>query len=414
MRRILIVGAGQAGLQLGLGLLDAGYDVTIMSARTPEEIRGGRVMSTQCIFAPNLQIERDLGLNQWEEQAPRIVSQRVALSDPPGKLAFDFVGRWDSYAQSVDQRVKMAAWLELFEERGGEVVYHGVMTSELEGLSAMYDLTIIAAGKGELVELFDRDPSRSPYDSPQRMLSCIYVHGMTPRPDYPEPHVRINALPGLGELFVIPAYTNSGPCDILFWEAVPGGPLDCWSDRPAPKEHLERTLDLARRYVPWEYERCLEAEPADERCSLVGGYTPVVRHPVARLSETSHVLGMADVVVANDPITGQGANNAVRCADIYLRAIVDRGDQPFDPQWMQQTFDAYWNYAQHVTAFTNMMLEPLPEHVQRTLATAAHNPAVAYRFAMGYNDPTDFEHWFVDPAKTDAYLASVADQDHTA
>ena len=45
-RKILIVGAGQSGLQLALGLQQYDYDVTVMSARTAEEIRAGRVMST--------------------------------------------------------------------------------------------------------------------------------------------------------------------------------------------------------------------------------------------------------------------------------------------------------------------------------------------------------------------------------
>lgn len=409
MRRILIIGSGQSGLQLALGLQSAGYEVTVMSARTPEEIRHGRVMSTQCIFYPNLQVERDLGLNLWEDQAPRIVAQRATMSDPPGELAFESVGRWESYAQSVDQRVKMAGWLELFEERGGDVVYHGVMTSDLESLTAMYDLTIVAAGKGDLVELFDRDPSRSLHDRPQRMLSCIYVHGMTPRPDYPEPHVRLNVLPGIGEQLYMPGVTNTGPCDILLWEAVPGGPFDCWSDHPNPGTHLERTLELMRQYFPWEYELTVDAVPTDARCTLVGGYTPVVRRPVARLSATAHVLGMADVVIANDPICGQGANNAVRCADAYLRSILERGDRPFDPEWMRQTFERYWDYAQHPTNLTNTMLNP-PEHVPRILATAANNPAVAHRFAHGYANPEDLQHWFFDPAKTEEYLASVADQ----
>ena len=39
MKRIAIVGAGQSGLQLGLGLLAAGYEVTMFSNRTGEDIR---------------------------------------------------------------------------------------------------------------------------------------------------------------------------------------------------------------------------------------------------------------------------------------------------------------------------------------------------------------------------------------
>jgi len=407
LRRILIVGAGQAGLQLALSLQSEGYEVTVMSARTPEEIRTGRIMSTQCIFWPQLRIERERGLNQWEDQAPRIVGQRSVVAGPPGQKALDFIGRWDDYAQSVDQRVKMSGWLELFESRGGTVVYHGVMTSDLEGLAALYDLTLIAAGKGELVELFDRDASRSPYDRPQRHLSCIYVHGMRPRPDYPEPHVRINVTPGVGELFYMPGLTNSGPCDILLWEAVPGGPFDCWSDHPAPEDHLTRTLDMMRQYAPWEYELTVGAEPTDARCVLYGGYAPTVRHPVARLSDSAAVLGMGDVVVANDPVTGQGANNAVRCAETYFRAIVEHGDRPFDTDWMQRTFDAYWEYARHPTGFTNLMLGPPPEHLLKILGTANEVEEVAYRFAYGFANPPDLENWLMDPEKAEAYLASV-------
>jgi 2-polyprenyl-6-methoxyphenol hydroxylase-like FAD-dependent oxidoreductase len=88
MRRVLIVGAGQSGLQLALTLLRAGYDVTMMSAQTPDELRGGRIKSTQCMFAPALQLEREHEINLWEDQAPKIRAQRVSLSAPPGARAF--------------------------------------------------------------------------------------------------------------------------------------------------------------------------------------------------------------------------------------------------------------------------------------------------------------------------------------
>lgn len=407
MRKILIVGAGQGGLQLALSLQAEGYDVTVMSARTPAELRSGRVMSTQGMFGPALRLERERGLNLWEEQTPKIRGIRVTLGAPPGVAALGFAGPFSEYVQSVDQRVKMAGWLELFTERGGNVIYHPVMTSDLDGLARLYELTIIAAGKGELVELFDRDPSRSPFTKPQRALACIYVHGVKPYAGDPAPHVGISVTPGIGELFTIPAYTLTGACDILFWEGVPGGPIDRFSDRPGPQAHLARTLDLMREYTPWEYERCTEAEPTDARSTLTGGYTPVVRHPVGRLSADTFVLGLGDVVVANDPICAAGANNACHCASVYFRSILDRGTKPFDPEWMQRTFDAYWEYAQHSTAWSNMMLTPLPEHAQKVLGVAAQVPEVARRFVYLFEHPEDAQHWLADPAKTEAYLASV-------
>jgi 2-polyprenyl-6-methoxyphenol hydroxylase-like FAD-dependent oxidoreductase len=65
--RVAIVGAGQSGLQLALGLLGAGHEVTVVSDRTAEEVATGRVMSSQCMFETALQTERALGLDFWSE-----------------------------------------------------------------------------------------------------------------------------------------------------------------------------------------------------------------------------------------------------------------------------------------------------------------------------------------------------------
>ncbi|MQA10322.1 MAG: FAD-binding oxidoreductase [Pseudonocardiaceae bacterium] len=409
MRKILIVGAGQSGLQLALSLRDHDYDVTVISARTPEEIRGGRVMSTQCMFHTALQYERDHGLNLWEEECVKIEGQGFSLAGPDGNRALNWFAPWNSYAQSVDQRVKMAGWLELLEERGGKVVIHGVTTADLNSLATLYDLVIVAAGKGELVQLFDRDPSRSPYNRPQRALAVSYVHGMELRPEHPDaPNVWMNIVPGVCEVLSIPGYTLSGNCDILYLSGVPGGPFDCWSDRPGPREHIRRTLELLREYVPWEYERSRNAELTDDRGTLVGGFAPVVRNPVGELPAGQPVLGIADVVVANDPVTGQGSNNASKCAESYLDSIVKRGDQPFDRNWMRAAFENYWEHAQHVTKWTNGMLQPPPPHVQEFLGAAQTHPAAAKRFAEGVNDPTDFQHFWYDPDKMADYLASLS------
>jgi hypothetical protein len=84
---------------------------------------------------------------------------------------------------------------------------------------------------------------------------------------------------------------------------------------------------------------------AHERAGFLTGHvTPMVRKPVARPGKGSGiVLGMADVVVRNDPVTGQGSNMASHCAAIYLQAILDHGSKPFDQDWMQHTFDVFWN-----------------------------------------------------------------------
>ncbi|PXY22303.1 styrene monooxygenase/indole monooxygenase family protein [Prauserella muralis] len=410
MRKILIVGSGQSGLQLALTLQAHGYDVTMMSARTPDEIRAARVMSTQCMFHDALTIERSHELNLWDDVAPAITHQGLSLAGENGERALNWAGEWPGPAQSVDQRVKMAAWLELFEQRGGRVIIHGVTTADLNGLARMYELTIVAAGKGELVQLFDRDAERSTYTRPQRALSVSYVHGARQRPERPPGSVDVwvNIIPGIGENINIPGYTLSGACDIVYLSGIPGGPFDAFGDRPGPQQQWQRHLELLREHVPWEYERFREAELTDARGTLVGGYTPVVRHPVGELPSGYPVLGMADVVVANDPVTGQGSNNAARCAQYYLEGILARGEAPFDRDWMRATFEAYWEHAQWVTKFTNRMLEPPLEHVQAILGTAQTNQTVADRFANGMNNPADLADWFFEADKAQAYLEKVA------
>ncbi len=133
-----------------------------------------------------------------------------------------------------------------------------------------------------------------------------------------------------------------------------------------------------------------------------------VRHPYAEVAPGSYVFGIGDVVVVNDPISGQGANNAAHAAGMYLKAILDHGDAPFTPQWMQQTFDAYWAHAQHSVMLTEMMLEPLPVHAQQVLGAAAQFQEIADRFAEVFPNPATIHDFLVDPAKAAAYVESVA------
>src|SRR5579863_10638933 len=133
MRNITIVGAGQSGLQLGLGLLQNGYHVRLISNRTAEDFASGKVMSSQFMFGDALQAERDLGLNDWEQQCPYTDALGVAIAGPDGNKAVDWVADLEHYARSSD-------------------------------------LVIIAGGKGDITKLFERDGSRSPFEQPQRAL----------------------------------------------------------------------------------------------------------------------------------------------------------------------------------------------------------------------------------------------------
>jgi hypothetical protein len=71
--------------------------------------------------------------------------------------------------------------------------------------------------------------------------------------------------------------------------------------------------------------------------------------------------------------------------------------------------DRYWDTAQHVVKWTNAMLGVPPEHVLNLIGAAGQLQPVADRFANGFDNPADFDNFFFDPEKTNAYLAQVSE-----
>ena len=82
MSKVTIVGAGQSGLQLGIGLVQDGHDVTLISNRTGEDFRNGRVMSSQFMFASSLDTERALGIDFWQDTCPQTEGVQFSIPHP--------------------------------------------------------------------------------------------------------------------------------------------------------------------------------------------------------------------------------------------------------------------------------------------------------------------------------------------
>ena len=406
MRKIAIVGGGQSGLQLALSLLKNNYEVTVVSSRTAEQIFNGRVTSSQFMFRDSLQNECNLGINFWEKQGPVAEGLAFTIPGPNKTRALFWEAKLDHYGQSVDQRVKISGWLKEFAERGGNLVFQDASPQDLDGYSKGHDLVLVAAGNGELTRMFERDATRSPFDKPMRALALTYVRNMVPRTSFTA--VSFNLVPGVGEYFVFPALTTTGRCEIMVFEGVPGGPMDCWNDVKTPQQHLAKSKWVLETFMPVERERCDNIELTDENGILAGRFAPTVRKPVCKLPSGNFALGMGDVVVTNDPITGQGSNTASKAAAIYMKRIAERGDKPFDAQWMQETFDIFWNYAQWVVRWTNSLLVPPAPQVLQLMGAASQIPPLARRIANGFNNPPDYAPWWFDAAKAQDVIKSLA------
>lgn len=70
------------------------------------------------------------------------------------------------------------------------------------------------------------------------MLCCLYVKDVEERTN--SQGVRANVIPGIGEYFITPGLTLTGPCEMILFEGFPGGPFDCWQDILNPAQRLEK------------------------------------------------------------------------------------------------------------------------------------------------------------------------------
>lgn len=400
-RRVAVIGAGEAGAQLALGLREEGYAVTLISERSAEQIRTGNILSSQCMFGSALAAQEDVAACADGAAGVEIGGIRFSV---PGVVA-PWEAPLERSALSIDQRVKCAEWIERFVGDGGDFRIERVGVALLEALAASYDLVVVATGKGELSQLFATDRARSPFDRPQRVTAVTYV---TPGPEETEANrIRLSVLPGVGEFFAFPGITVSGPCRMMVFEGVPGGPLDAWDDVSTPDEHLARSLELLAVHLPDEAERFVGATLTDDGATLRGRITPTVRVPVGTLASGRAVLALGDAAILNDPITGQGSNNASIAAHHYLDAIVRRGDKPFDAEWMTRTFEDYWRgWGQWSTAWTNGMLQGLRPGQVRLLEAAARVPGVAQAIVGGFDDPRTLFPWWTDESAAEQFLAA--------
>ncbi|WP_061289084.1 styrene monooxygenase/indole monooxygenase family protein [Azotobacter vinelandii] len=386
VREVTIVGAGQAGLVLAIGLRRLGHRVRLILDRPAAVIAAGRILSGQCVFAPALAAERELGLDLWSASSPRIGAIHVASrSMPPDRVTQQsFVGKLRAPAESVDQRIKFPALIDMFIQIGGCLEIMEADVACLERYALESELLVVAVGKGRLASLFPVDPMRSPFSAPARTLAMVYLRGAMP-----PPHVGCvssTAVAGAGTVMHFPALTHGGHCEVLLFEAMPGGPLDVGCKGLAARELLAAMRIALAKCLPEEGERIADAYVTDPGASLSGSIVPTVRHGVARLPSGRAVLGLGDAVVLNDPLVGQGANNAIRMAMVCLRAIAEH-EGPFDDVWLAACASRAWQEVSAATIWTNMALRPSSVQAAALMRRATLEQAVADRVAQGFEDP---------------------------
>ncbi|HEX8438301.1 styrene monooxygenase/indole monooxygenase family protein [Archangium sp.] len=418
MRKIAIIGSGVVGLVAAHGLLKAGHQVTLYSDRTPEQWLQSKPTGSAARFELSLQLERELGLNHWDEQLPWGEGAHLTVCPTPRNRLLTLTGRTSRPFQGVDVRLQSHRWMNDLVARGGRIEIESVTVQRLEEISAAHDLTLVAAGRAELCRLFERDAARSVYDAPQRQLAMVFMRGVKMRFDgLPIVPVKFNVFPEAGEIFYMPYFHKDvGPSWSALVEARPGGPFDRFRDAKSGEEVVERMKGVFREFLPWDADWFQSAELSDPQGWLVGAVTPTVRRPVGRLPSGREVMALGDTAMSLDPIGGQGANNGYKQVRTLLEAVAEHGDRPFDAAWMTATFERF--YARHGLAtytFNNLLLEPITAAARELLMAQygsdgrADNRSAIQRladaFTENFNDPATLTPVVQDSRRTRDFIA---------
>lgn len=405
--RIAIVGGGQAGIQLALGLQHRGYVVSLVTDRTAQEVRDGAVLASQCLFGPALEVEDNADLPTWQDEAPAIHDLDLTLLGSDGarvRAAFD------SPARSVDLRLKYSAWMDRFVARGGNLRIERMSLAATEELAAASDLVIVATGKGEVGSIFHADASRTTFTEPQRALAVALVTDVAETDGATA--LRLSVLPEEGEFFAYPMLTASGVCQVMMFEGLPDSPMGRrLAAIEGSHDHLAVTQSILEEYFPHEAARFAGARLLDDTSTAKGQVTPGVRHPVGVLPSGRTVLGLGTAVVRTDPIASQPSNNATLASDFYLDAILRRGSKGFDDAWKKRTFESFWRgWSKWSVLWTNSLLQGLSPMQRRLLHAAQDLPGVATAVANSLEDPrTSYRWWFDADAADDLIARSAAE-----
>lgn len=417
-RKIAIIGAGQAGLLTAHALNQRGYEVTLYSDKDPDGfLEKARPTGVAARFDMSLEWERELGLELWGDRAPNANGVHLHFSPKKDNQLVTLLGRLERPFLSIDLRLQSATWMRMLDEQGGQVEVENVSLERLEEIAGRNDLTIVAAGRRELRDLFPRDEERSSYSEPQRYLAMVMAANLPSELPYAPwfRPVKFNFFAPYGEAFWVPWFSKDGTwCWGMLFEAKTGGPLDRFRGLESAEQVLERGKEVIRDLMPWDYEFVKDGVPADENAWLLGSLTPEVRKVVGTLPSGRNVIAVGDTAQALDPIGGQGANNGNKMARNLVACVIEHGDEPFTAEWMEATFERFWERHKWIEIFNNTLLEPLTPAGQTVLIAqygSTAKPAqdspqqrIADRFIENFNDPIQLTPAFHDQERAKAVV----------
>jgi FAD-dependent urate hydroxylase len=330
--KVLVVGAGVAGISIARGLLRDGHDVTVFERRADMRPGGGAVT----IWSNGSTILDQLGVDM--DGAGQLLSTvRIATSTGRRLINIDvcsITDRLGGAVRMVPRRVLLERLLEGFPAdrvRCNSRVIAAVSTRDgvrvefEDGTSVEGDLLIGADGLHSKI----REIAGAPPAKPTGWCSW---QGLITLPDIADKDVAVQIVGANGNLGLWPA----GGCDLQWWFDLPWSP-----DFVRP----ERPIDVLRaNFAGWSdlVDEVLATLTDDD---LAPSPFPHFRHPIPRSPHLGAVTLLGDAAHAMPPILAQGTNQAlldtmVLCkalSDLQNPAVSSTGDLSSALRWYEKT-----------------------------------------------------------------------------
>jgi cation diffusion facilitator CzcD-associated flavoprotein CzcO len=158
-REVGIVGAGVAGLHLGLYLRKHGVDATIVTDRTPDDYVGAKLLNTVGHHFATIDRENYLGVNHWPDPKDYYYYHDHFFNFPE---PLHFAGDFAKHGRAVDYRVYLPLLMQDFVDRGGNIEFRRIKDDEIGRLAARFDLLVVSSGRDALGQMFAYRPEHTP------------------------------------------------------------------------------------------------------------------------------------------------------------------------------------------------------------------------------------------------------------
>jgi len=321
-KHIGIVGAGIAGLHLGLRLQRLGIACTIIADKTPEQVAAAQLTNMVVHWPTTLGRERVLGVYHWptSEHGFSLLHQVIQTAE-----RIEIHSRASQPARAVDYRIYLPQLMADFAERGGRLEVSTLDAKDIGRIAERFDLVVVAMPGNGFQHLFARDDANSPYSSPQRYYLAGLYHGFRSAGSR---SATLSIAPGHGEAVSFPCLSRTGlvtALAIMKPQRDALAMLRVLSSRPGRPGYCAALLRELERLHPSIYGQIdtsrFGLQGADDLAQAA--VTPVVRRPYLDLGAGKYAIALGDVHVTVDPLMAQGANIGSYSAFVLADAIVE-------------------------------------------------------------------------------------------